>query len=81
MQDIYRRELLKQKENLVDQAAFELKLENTLRERNSNVAIPKPSAVRQAELKKLELKVDTPPLKLQIPAKKEYHKNFHRYLP
>lgn len=81
LQDIFRREMLKQKENLVDQAAFESKLETTLRERGSNITLPKATLVRQLELKKLDAKLDTPPLKLQIPLKKDYHKNFHRYLP
>lgn len=46
LQDIYRREMLKQKENLLDQAAFDIKLESTLRERNSNVILPKPTLQR-----------------------------------
>ena len=44
MQDLYRRELLKQRVKMVEQSDFEIRLSNALKERNNaQVQVPKPS--------------------------------------
>jgi hypothetical protein len=81
LQDLYRRELLKQKDNAIEQAMFEMRVEALVKERGLKVPPPPPSARRQLELRTIAPTLDTPCLKLQIPEKKKHHPNFHRYLP
>lgn len=88
LQDLYKREQIKLRQNLVDQAIFETQFESMLKERGTSGALisqqiqtSKVAANQQQLLRKIEAKQDYKSLPVQIPETKAYHKMFLRYLP
>ena len=69
LQDLYKREQIKLRQNLVDQAIFETQFESMLKERGTSGAL----ISQQIQTYKS--------LPVQIPETKAYHKMFLRYLP
>ena len=76
LNDTLKREQIKKRQNLVDQALFEMEFEKFFKDRalNNTMQLPPKVAAQQVmhqkEYKKLEIKIDV---------KKVYNKNFERY--
>lgn len=84
MQDTYKREQIKKRENLIDQAIFELQFENMLKERglNQTIHVPRIASTKQIELRQIERgqESDYKHLRIQIDFNRTYDKMFSRHL-
>jgi len=78
LQEVYRREQNKVKQNIIEQAAFETQLESMLKERSANY--PKAVLGQNQLLRRIESGRDYQSLQVKIPKEKVYHQMFYNYL-
>jgi len=78
LQEVYRREQVKIKQNIVEQATFEMQLEGLLKERAANY--PKAVLGQNQLLRRIESGRDSQTLQVKIPTEKVYHAMFYNYI-
>ena len=79
LQDLYRREQIKIKKNLIEQAEFETQFEAVFKDRSA--LYPKAVLGKPQLLRRIETARDYQKLPLKIDIEKKYHPMFFHHLP